>query len=176
MDAGDVTFRRGTADDLTLLDRTDHALEHVAELRERLAKDEYWLIGLRGLDIVTYTWLHGRATCAYPSLPGCEFTLAPETAYGYDAWTPPALRGGGLRRRAFVHELRVLAGWGRAWEGSFFVAHQLEGATKSLAEVGIRVVPLWRVTLDKDRSLRYEQVGDDQAAALMRPAALTTAT
>jgi hypothetical protein len=117
--------------------------------------------------IVTYTWLHTRSQVSYPSLPGCVFEVAADVGYGYDAWTPPELRGAGLRRRAFLEELHVLARLGRRWEASFFVKHQLEGATRSLALVGIEVVPLWRVTVNRDKTLNAEQLREDSST---RPA------
>jgi hypothetical protein len=102
-----------------------------------------------------------RDRCEYPYLPGCAFALPPSFGYGYDAWTPPELRGAGLRRLAFAEELRVLSAAGRAWEASYFVAHQLDGARRSLAQAGIAVVPLWRITLAADRRLRAERLLDE---------------
>jgi hypothetical protein len=47
---------------------------------------------------------------------------------------------------------------GCEWEASFFVKHQLEGAKRSLGKVGIDVVPLWRVQLQRDRKLSFEEL------------------
>jgi hypothetical protein len=157
----------GQEPDLARLDRAHHAPEHVAELRQRLERGEHWVVGDVGGKIVTYTWLHTRSRIAYPSLPGCVFEVGPEVGYGYDAWTPPDLRGAGLRRRAFLHELGILRGLGKRWEASFFVKHQLEGATRSLAQVGIVVEPLWRVSLNRDRRLAAERLTADDST---RPA------
>lgn len=150
-DGGDIRFVRGDLSHLGLLDPVHHGDEHVRDFRDRLARGETWLLGLRGERVATYTWLHERDTCAYPYLPGCVFRLPADTAYGYDAWTPPELRGGGLRRIAFVEELRLLAARGKAWEASFFVAHQLERARRSLAMAGIAIIPVWRIVLGRDR-------------------------
>jgi hypothetical protein len=122
------------------------------------------MVGLVGEKIVTYTWLHTRAVCDYPYLPGCSFKLAKDVGYGYDAWTPPDLRGGGLRRRAFLEELHILEKKGIAWEASYFVKHQLDGATRSLGKVGIEIVPLWRVTLQRDKSLAAEKLAKDDSS------------
>jgi hypothetical protein len=149
----DLRFVCGDLSHLGLLDPIDHGDEHVRDFGDRLARGETWLLGLRAGRIATYTWLHERDTCAYPYLPGCVFDLPADTAFGYDAWTPPELRGSGLRRSAFVEELRILAGRGKAWEASFFVAHQLEGARRSLGLAGITVVPVWRAALERDRRL-----------------------
>src|SRR5581483_3427199 len=126
--------------------------------RARLARGEHWMVGLVDDRIVTYTWLHGRPTCEYPYLPGCTFNLSADTGYGYDAWTPPDLRGGGLRRRAFLEELHILRALGKNWEASYFVKHQLDGATRSLGKVGIVIEPLWRVTLQRDKRLAVENL------------------
>jgi hypothetical protein len=158
-----LRFVAGAAEHLELLDPEHHTGDHVEDFRGRLSRGEHWLLGLLGDRIVTYTWLHTRPRCSYPYLPGCDFGLADDYGYGYDAWTPPALRGGGLRRRAFVEELRVLASLGRAWEASFFVAHQLEGATRSLARTRVTIVPLWRVSLGRDRRLQAHRL-DGRAA------------
>lgn len=159
-EAGAMRFVSGGLPHMGLLDPAHHGDEHVRDFRDRLARGETWLLGLRGDRVATYTWLHDRGTCAYPYLPGCVFDLPPDVAYGYDAWTPPELRGGGLRRRAFVEELRWLGERGKAWEASFFVAHQLEGATRSLALAGITIVPVWRIALGRDRSLSYTALAD----------------
>jgi hypothetical protein len=159
-DARDLRFVRGDVSHLGLLDPAHHGDEHVRDFRDRLALGETWLLGLRAGRVATYTWLHDRDTCAYPYLPGCVFGLPPDTAYGYDAWTPPELRGGGLRRHAFVEELRLLADRGKKWEASFFVAHQLEGARRSLGLVGITIVPVWRAALGRDRRLSLTPLAD----------------
>ena len=161
----DLKFRRGTEADLALLND-----EHdKAQLRERLDRDEWWVIGAKDDRIVTYTWLHTRDRIDYPYLPGCTFAVDGEVGYGYDAWTPPELRGGGLRRACFAHELGVLKSLGRKWEASFFVKHQLEGATRSLAKVGIVIEPLWRVRLKADKSLDVEKLTEDGTKSV-RPA------
>jgi len=159
-DARDLRFVRGDLSHLGLLDPAHHGDEHVRDFRDRLGRGETWLLGLRAGRVATYTWLHDRDTCAYPYLPGCAFDLPADTAYGYDAWTPPDLRGGGLRRRAFVEELRLLADRGKQWEASFFVAHQLEGARRSLGLVGITIVPVWRAALGRDRRLSLTPLAD----------------
>src|SRR5579883_3287946 len=85
----DLRFVCGDLTHLGLLDPVHHGDEHVRDFRARLARGETWLLGLRGGRVATYTWLHERRTCEYPYLPGCVFDLPPDTAYGYDAWTPP---------------------------------------------------------------------------------------
>jgi hypothetical protein len=161
--AQSLRFVRGGVADLAKLDPEHHNSEHVEDFRARLRRGEHWMIGFSGDRIMTYTWLHTRSMCEYPYLPGCRFALSADTGYGYDAWTPPNLRGGGLRRRAFVEELRILHDKGMKWEASYFVKHQLEGASRSLAKVGIEIVPLWRVTLQRDRTLSAENLapGDE---------------
>lgn len=158
--SGQMRFVSGELSHLGWLDPAHHGDEHVRDFRGRLARGETWLLGLRDDRIATYTWLHDRRTCVYPYLPGCEFDLPPDTAFGYDAWTPPELRGGGLRRSAFVEELRVLGERGKAWEASFFVAHQLDGAHRSLALAGITIVPVWRVALGPQRRLTMTPLAD----------------
>jgi hypothetical protein len=159
-----LRFVAGAPAHVDLLDREHHTGEHAEDFLARLARGEYWLLGLLGERIATYTWLHTRPRCSYPYLPGCEFGLSDDYGYGYDAWTLPGLRGGGLRRLAFVEELRVLASLGRAWEASFFVAHQLEGASRSLARADITIVPLWRVALGRDRRLQADRLEKGGAA------------
>jgi hypothetical protein len=158
-----MVFSKGGPDDLERLDPQHHNAEHIEELRARLARDEHWLVGDVDGKMVTYTWLHTRPRIEYPYLPGCAFSLAPDVGYGYDAWTPPELRGAGLRRRAFLEELHVLRRAGVNWEASFFVKHQLDGATRSLGSVGIVIEPLWRVTLQRDRSLAVEKLSADES-------------
>lgn len=162
--ASKMRFVKGTEADLARVDPDHHNAEHVAELRERLARGEHWMIGEVDGAIVTYTWLQASGRASYPSLPGCDVVLRKDCGYGYDAWTPPELRGKGLRRSAFLEELNILKDWGCAWEASFFVKHQLEGATKSLGSVGIEVVPLYRVFLQRDRTLGAEKLLDDDTA------------
>jgi hypothetical protein len=163
-----LRFVTGSEAHIDLLDRDHHNDDHIADFRARLARGEYWLVGLLGDRIATYTWLHTRSRCEYPYLPGCAFQLEDSFGYGYDAWTPPTLRGGGLRRAAFVEELRVLSSLGKAWEASFFVAHQLEGARRSLARARVKIVPLWRIALnrggDPTRRLTAERLTDDDGA------------
>jgi hypothetical protein len=164
----EVRWLKGTEEHLALVDPEFHAREHVEELRARLRRGEHWVLGLAGDRIVSYTWLHTRSTIEYPYIKGCAFRVAPDVGYGYDAWTPPDLRGGGLRRTGFLEELHILEAMGIAWEASFFVKHQIEGATRSLAKVGIAIVPLWRVRLAKRDSLEFERLvpEDDSMAPL----------
>lgn len=166
--AAAVSFRRGDEADLALIDRQhgeQHGEEAIRQMRERLARGDYWMIGEVDDRIVAYTWLFRGERAVYPSLPGCEIRLRSDTGYGYDAWTPPDLRGHGLRRVGFLAELNILRReWGLAWEASFFVKHQLEGATRSLGQVGIPVIPLWRIWLQADRTLAAERLADDDAA------------
>jgi len=162
-----VRWLQGGEAELAILDPEHHNPEHVAELRQRLQRGEYWMVGQLDTRIVTYTWLHKRPKIDYPYLPGCSFDIATDVGYGYDAWTPPDLRGGGLRRRGFLEELFVLRTvLGCAWETSFFVKHQLEGATRSLGKAGIEIIPLWRARLERDRKLSFENLvpGDTSAA------------
>jgi hypothetical protein len=162
-----MRFVKGGEADLQRLDPAHHDPGHIAELRTRLQRGEHWMVGEVDGQIVTYTWLHTRPQIEYPYLPGCVFHVGADVGYGYDAWTPPELRGGGLRRRAFLEELHILEGMGKTWESSFFVKHQLDGATRSLGSVGIPVIPLWRVTLQRDKSLAVEKLADDDTT---RPA------
>ena len=162
--AARVTFVKGTEADIDRVSRVHHGDEDLAQMRQRLERGDYWMIGQVDDAIVAYTWLHHRDRAAYPSLPGCEIRLRADTGYGYDAWTDPDLRGAGLRRVGFLEELGILRDWGMNWEASFFVKHQLEGATRSLGAAGIEVVALWRVWLQADRTLAAEQLVDDDAA------------
>lgn len=170
-----LRFVSGSAADFARLDPEHHNAEHVADFEKRLARGEHWMVGYVDDRIVTYTWLHTRPTCEYPYLPGCSFELAKDVGYGYDAWTPPDLRGGGLRRRAFLEELHILKERGMRWEASYFVKHQLDGATRSLGKVGIVILPLWRVTLQRDKSLAVEKLakGDDSTAPNFTPSSAT---
>ena len=163
-----MRFVKGGEAEIAQLDADHHNAEHVADFRARLARGEHWMVGLVDDRIVTYTWLHARSACEYPYLPGCAFNLAPDVGYGYDAWTPPDLRGAGLRRRAFLEELHILKRLGKRWEASYFVKHQLDGATRSLSKVGIVILPLWRVTIKANagkKELEAEQlVADDSTS------------
>ena len=164
--AAEVVWHHGTEADFDKLDREHHSDKHTDDFTQRLARGEIWLIGEVNGKHAGYTWLSRHETAFYPSLPGCEIRLSKETGYGSDAWTPPELRGKGLRRVGFLEELNILREeWGLLWEASFFVRYQLEGATRSLGAVGIVIEPLWRVSLAKDRTLEAECLapGDDAA-------------
>ena len=163
-----MSFLKGSEADLARLDPAHHDPNHVEELRARLRRGEHWMVGEIDGKIVTYTWLHGRPQIDYPYLPNCSFQVADNVGYGYDAWTPPELRGSGLRRRAFLEELHILERMGKRWESSYFVKHQLEGATRSLRSVGIEVIPLWRVTVRRDKTLEVEKLAADDEST--RPA------
>ena len=168
--AKQLEFIEGTKADLDRLPVEHHSDDAKAELEQRLDRGEYWMLGQIDGRIATYTWLHKRDIATYPSLPGCDITLSDDTGYGYDAWTPPELRGKGLRRSAFLEELWVLKNRLECnWEASFFVKHQLEGATKSLGSVGIEIIPTWRVWYNKQRTLEAELILEDDVA---RPAFL----
>jgi hypothetical protein len=162
--AARLRFVKGSEADIDRIDRNHHGEEDLVQMRERLARGDHWMIGEVDGKVVTYTWLHRRDRAVYPSLPGCEVALRRDTGYGYDAWTPPELRGQGLRRVAFHEELNILRDWGLDWEASFFVKHQLDGATRSLGSSGIEIIPLWRVYLKRDRTLGAERILDDDAA------------
>jgi hypothetical protein len=153
-----IRFVRGGEQHLRLLDPAHHGDEHLRDLRARLARDETWMLGMVGERVATYTWLHERSVCGYPYLPSCSFELPRDFAYGYDAWTAPELRGAGLRRRAFAEELAWLRARGKRWEASFFVAHQLEGARRSLLRAGVQIVPLWRIALGRGRRMTFERL------------------
>lgn len=163
-DAGEMAsklqFRKGTEADLERLDPEEHKSEYLEQAKSRFA-DHHWLLGEVEGEIVTYTWLHQKGRESYRFLPGCEIAIGDSCGYGYDAWTPPKYRGKGLRRVAFLEELNILKSWGLQYEASFFVKHQLEGATRSLGSVGIEVIPVWRVTVNRDRSLSAELLNDD---------------
>jgi GNAT superfamily N-acetyltransferase len=163
-----LRFRCGAEADLESLDRRYHAVGHIEELRERLRRNETWLLGVADGRIVTYTWLHARRVVNYPYIPNCEFEVAPCVGYGYDAWTLPELRGQGLRRRAFVEELQLLGNLGLTWETSFFVKHQLDGAARSLGREGIILLPLWRVSFDRRRELIIDRLDQRE---IIRPLA-----
>jgi hypothetical protein len=145
-----LRFVSGSEHHLGLLDSAHHDDARRAEFQARLERSEHWLLGLVGDRVATYTWLHTRPRCEYPYIPGCAFSLPADFGYGYDAWTAPDMRGAGLRRAAFVEELRVLSTLGKAWEASYFVHYQLEGARRSLSLACIDIVPLWRIALDRD--------------------------
>jgi len=156
--ARSVRIERAGEADLVGLDREHHTEAHIDELRSRLRNGDHWVVGRLGQRIVHYFWLSLRRECSYPSLPGCTFTLEHDTAYGYDAWTHPDLRGSGIRRRTFLKELTMLREMGKRYEASFFVAYQLEGATRSLGRAGIVVEPVWRISLERDRTLRFDRL------------------
>ncbi len=159
-----VKFVKGTEADIDRVNRKHHGDEDIAQMRQRLERGDHWMIAEGDGAIVGYTWLHHRDSAAYPSLPGCEVRLRADCGYGYDAWTDPDLRGHGLRRVGFLEELNILKDWGMNWEASFFVKHQLEGATRSLGSAGIEIIPIYRVWLQADRTLAAEQLVDDDAA------------
>ena len=129
-------------------------------MRASLARGDRWLVGEVGGELVTWTFLSIARNFDYPALPGCRFALAHDVAYGYGAWTPPALRGRGYRRRAFFEELRWLRRIDKKWEASVFMAPQLAPAQRSLAAVGIAIAPLWRVRYGRDRRVAVERLGD----------------
>jgi hypothetical protein len=165
-DAQRLRFIQGSAADVERLDRQYHDAGHVQEIRERLARNEYWMVGELDGEIVTYTFLYARESFEYTYLPGCRFAMGSDTAYGYGAWTPNHLRGKGLRRRAFLEELDILRRWGKAWEASVFIKQQIEGANRSLAKVGIEILPLWRVEYTRDRRLVAERLAPDERSVL----------
>lgn len=156
-----VVLSPGTAADLGDLDPEHHSASHLEELRARLDAGEHWTVARLDSKIVHYFWISTAPVCSYPSLPGCVFELDARTGYGHDAWTHPSLRNSGVRRRSFLYELRKLREMGRDFEASFFVAYQLEGATRSLGRAGIVVEPLWKISLQRDRSLLFEQLTSD---------------
>ncbi len=160
---GDAALRfvAGRAGDLARL--ADHDAATLASMRARLDRGERWLVGEVDGEIVTYTFLSTTGAFDYPALPGCRFALRADVAYGYGAWTPPAMRGRGYRRRAFLEELRWLRQIDKKWEASVFIAAQLEPARRSLAPIGIDIEPLWRVTYGRDRRAAFERLvdGDD---------------
>lgn len=166
-----AVFSPGEAADLAALDPAHHDAPHLAELRARLDAGERWTVARVDDRIVHYFWTSTHARCSYPSLPGCLFELDERTGYGHDAWTHPSLRGSGIRRRSFLHELRELRALGKDHEASFFVAYQLEGATRSLGRVGIVVEPLWKISLQRDRTLRFEQLTSRVESAWPAPEA-----
>jgi hypothetical protein len=156
-DDGALRFRDAGERDLSRLESG----ESLDDLRARLARGERWLVGEAGGEIVTYTWLITGARFEYTYLPGCAFQLRADTGYGYGAFTVEKWRGRGFRRRAFVAELRLLRALGKTWEAGVFIKPQLDGATRSLARVGIAVVPLWRVVYTRQRTLAAERLCDD---------------
>lgn len=158
--ASRLRVERATEADLATLSPEHHDEPHREEMRARLRRGDRWIVGRLEGQIVHYFWLSVRRECAYPSLPGCVFTLSDDTGYGYDAWTRPDLRGRGIRRRTFVKELSLLRWMGKRYEASFFVAYQLEGATRSLGLAGISIEPVWRITLERDRTLRFQRLLD----------------
>lgn len=157
---GELRVRDGDARDLDRL----VSGESRDDFRARLERGERWIVGEAGGEIVTYTWLTTAARFEYALLPGCAFELRDDTGYGYGAFTVEKSRGRGHRRQLFVEELRTLRALGKRWEAGVFIAPQLAGATRSLARVGIDVVPLWRVTVGRDRRLVAERLRDDDCA------------
>ena len=141
----------------------DHDATTLAEMRARLERGDRWLVGELDGVIVTYTFLSTAPSFEYAPLPGCRFALGADVAYGYGAWTPPALRGRGYRRRAFLEELRWLRTIDKKWEASVFTAAQLDPARRSLGPVGIRIEPLFCVRYARDRRAEVERLvdGDD---------------
>jgi len=153
---GTLRFRLAGADELPRL--ADHDAAALATMRVDLARGDRWLVGELDGAIVTYTFLSLARSFAYPALPGCAFSLRADVGYGHGAWTPPALRGRGYRRRAFVEELRWLRTNDKKWEASVFIAPQLDPARRSLGGAGIVVEPLWRVEYGRDRRLAVERL------------------
>jgi hypothetical protein len=168
-------FVQGREFDLARLSPQYHTVETLNEMRNRLQRGEYWMVGEVDGEIVTYTWLIKGPQFTYEYLPHCTFKLREDTAYGYGAWTPDHLRGHGYRRRAFLEELRILRSWGKTWEASVFIKQQMEGAKRSLALVGIEIVPLWKVTYTRQRTLIAEPLAgeDDSALPLFDPTGKT---
>jgi hypothetical protein len=152
-----LAFHLGDAADLARL--ADHDAPALAAMRANLAEGDHWLVGELDGAIVTYTFLSLRRRFEYPALPGCAFSLRADVGYGHGAWTPPAHRNRGYRRRAFLEELRWLRTNDKKWEASVFIAPQLDPARRSLAGVGIVVEPLWRVEYGRDRRLTVERLG-----------------
>jgi hypothetical protein len=163
-----MRFIKGQSADLARLSRQYHPDETLSEMGQRLARGEHWMVGEVDGEIVTYTWLIPGPQFTYEYLPHCTFKLREDTAYGYGAWTPDHLRGHGYRRRAFLEELRILKSWGKAWEASVFIKQQLDGAKRSLSLVGIDIVPLWKVTYTRQRTLKAEPLAgtDDSTQPL----------
>ena len=171
---GDVRrlrFLAGGEADLARLDRAYHTDLYVKEITERVRRGEYWMIGELDGTIVTYTFLVRGPQFEYSYLPGCAFQMNTETAYGYGAWTPDHLRGRGFRRRAFLEELRILRSWGKKWEASVFIKQQMDGARRSLGQVGIEPLPLWKVVYTRRRTLEAERLGtpDDDCVRPLFP-------
>jgi hypothetical protein len=161
-----LRFGEGVPADIERLSREYHDARMLQEIRDRLARGEYWMIGECAGEIVTYTFLYARDSFEYTYLPGCRFAMGSDTAYGYGAWTPNHLRGKGLRRRAFLEELDILRRWGKAWEASVFIKQQIEGANRSLSKVGIEILPLWRVEYTRDRRLLAERLAPAETSVM----------
>jgi hypothetical protein len=161
-----IRWLRGSEGDVARLDPAHHGDHDREHMHARLARGRYWHIGEVDGRIATFTWLHRDDVAVYPFLPGCQIRLRGDTGYGYEAWTHPELRNLGLRRAAFAEELRVLRRtWGVAWEASVFTDRQLAGGTRSLAQAGIAVIPLWRVWTEPDGAPRVERLHEDADAA-----------
>jgi GNAT superfamily N-acetyltransferase len=162
-----LRWLRGGQADLVRLDPAHHGEEQRNQMRVRLEHGRYWLIGEVDGRIATFSWLHNDDRTTYPFLPGCEIRLREDTGYGYEAWTHPDFRNHGLRRITFAEELHTLhRTWGVRWEASVFVDRQLEGGTRSLAQVGIAVIPLWRVWIEPSGEPHVERLHDDADAAV----------
>src|SRR4051812_28007745 len=63
-----VRWLQGGEAEIARLDPAHHNAEHVADLEERLRRGEYWLVGMHGDRMVSYTWLHARSPVTYPYL------------------------------------------------------------------------------------------------------------
>jgi hypothetical protein len=168
-----ISFHRGTERELALLDTTDVEVAPLAELRERIADPAvWWVLGMIDGTVASYSWLDPGESFDYPFLPGCSFRLGPGCVYGFDAWTSKARRGEGLRRRVFLEETQIGAELGYQWEIGIFVKHHIAEVTRSVARVGIEIVPLWRVWLKGAGRLGAENLlpGDTCVTPLFEPA------
>jgi hypothetical protein len=163
-----MRFGRGGVADLDRLSRQYHTDEVLTMMRARLARGEHWLLGEAGGEIVTYSFLVADPIFSYDYLPGCVFSLSSNAAYCYGAWTPDHLRGHGYRRRAMLEELRVVAAWGKRWLTYVFIKPHLPGVTRNLARLGIALVPLWKVTYTRERTLAATRLAGDDDTAVPR--------
>ncbi len=160
-----LRFKRGSEQDLARLAPVEESDATAAEeLRARLQNGDHWVLGELDGAIATWGWLHTRERIDYPWLHGCAFDVSSDAGFSFDAWTSPALRDRGLRRQAALEENRVLAALGKKWNVAFYVVHQLEAAKKSLAKVGIELVPLWRVSVENRKALRLERLAPKEDA------------